>query len=1096
MLRWLHLSDIHVGMTAQGWLWPTIKHAFFEDMRLLLDKTGSIDVVIFSGDLAQYGLTAEFDRFDQIYAEILAVLQKAGSNPGLIALPGNHDLVRPAPGDMLEPALRHAPEDDKVVDLIFDPSSEYRARLDRLFENFVAWQERAIATGIHLTPKHRGPLAGDAAYEFEVGEETVGVVCLNSTWLQIGAGDYKGRLHVDPRQLLPATGNDATEWCRGHQTNLMVTHQPPNWLSPTSQIQWDAEIAPAGRFDVHLFGHMHEHDATMVSYGGSPARRTLQASSVFGLEHIAGQQVRAHGYSVGQIDGAGSARMLTNWPRIAAKTRSGRWQIAPDTELGLTWNHSFSWPLSDVPAPTKQQLASAISVDEVSKPDAQTIAAIESLRYFIQPAPAHRAVRRIERDDALQALALGGILWVSRDWGLGEDGFLWAVLSDEITADPPLYRLDLEGYEGRDYFLKSLRANLGCSFEQLCEYMSALPNATMLFDNIPYGPSRAAGASPVEAEVEGLADILREYSQDTKIVLRGRPLLPVIRRPVVELVPFEEADVADYVRAFERGNAAHISAVDIERMWQHTGGSPARLDALLADLQVTSLDDLLNTEPEYGELEVADDAPASLVASLRELSASTNRRWDRAYQMLEALTALPRGEQFDRIKRFLGVHAFYPENAKELAARGLIETSQVSRVEGGEARTAAKTLIVPRIVLDIVRNAMTPERRRHIDGLALELYFGKDWLSGEVAKSPAGKRCADPLCEPYEIANACALIERAVVQNRDDGDAVKLEAAVRLATVFADLLRQGNHYIAADHLCERTIAFVGTAGYERQVDQLRYTMARAVRMQGKPEEAIALFGAVNRDHLNADQRRRINLSLALAFDRKNDILQAAYWASEALKGGKADGIGLQARSILAQQLTDESKRNIELAKLEKLARRINLEFTANNIAYTRAANSGNGAEAVEHLNRVIASADTADDFNNASRAIVRLSRLRIEQGGRSSDEDIGLLIRTYTHLFNERGGALFSQAHSVLWQIFQAAGEYKNLLRLFRHSSLIWRLQGAEDSENSYLRDIARFAPSIPASPDIARELAYYRARAAASLERQAANDFALLPQL
>ena len=111
MVRWLHLSDIHVGLTDQDWLWPTLKHVFFDDLRVLLAKAGPIDVVIFSGDLAQYGRSSEFDQFDEIYREINEVLQKSGSKPQLIALPGNHDLVRPNPGDLLEPAMRQAPAD-------------------------------------------------------------------------------------------------------------------------------------------------------------------------------------------------------------------------------------------------------------------------------------------------------------------------------------------------------------------------------------------------------------------------------------------------------------------------------------------------------------------------------------------------------------------------------------------------------------------------------------------------------------------------------------------------------------------------------------------------------------------------------------------------------------------------------------------------------------------------------------------------------------------------------------------------------------------------------------------------------------------------
>jgi hypothetical protein len=45
------------------------------------------------------------------------------------------------------------------------------------------------------------------------------------------------------------------------------------------------EIAPAGRFAVHLFGHMHETDIKYLRSGGSlKATRLSQGCSVFGME--------------------------------------------------------------------------------------------------------------------------------------------------------------------------------------------------------------------------------------------------------------------------------------------------------------------------------------------------------------------------------------------------------------------------------------------------------------------------------------------------------------------------------------------------------------------------------------------------------------------------------------------------------------------------------------------------------------------------------------------------------------------------------------------------------------------------------------------
>jgi 3',5'-cyclic AMP phosphodiesterase CpdA len=68
--RWLHLSDLHVGMSDQDWLWPTLKHALYDDMQALLASAGPWNLVIFSGDLTQRGTLDEFEKLNSILLEM------------------------------------------------------------------------------------------------------------------------------------------------------------------------------------------------------------------------------------------------------------------------------------------------------------------------------------------------------------------------------------------------------------------------------------------------------------------------------------------------------------------------------------------------------------------------------------------------------------------------------------------------------------------------------------------------------------------------------------------------------------------------------------------------------------------------------------------------------------------------------------------------------------------------------------------------------------------------------------------------------------------------------------------------------------------
>lgn len=80
-VNWLHISDLHVGMKQQGWLWPTVKTSLKEDLERLHAKAGPWHFVIFSGDLVKAGAASEFERFGEVIEEFRQWLLALGSNP-------------------------------------------------------------------------------------------------------------------------------------------------------------------------------------------------------------------------------------------------------------------------------------------------------------------------------------------------------------------------------------------------------------------------------------------------------------------------------------------------------------------------------------------------------------------------------------------------------------------------------------------------------------------------------------------------------------------------------------------------------------------------------------------------------------------------------------------------------------------------------------------------------------------------------------------------------------------------------------------------------------------------------------------------------
>ena len=344
--RWLHISDLHTGMSNQDWLWPTLKHSLFTDLRKLHGAIGPWQLVIFSGDLVQQGARAEFAKLDTILKEIWRVFRDLGFTPSLFVVPGNHDLARPKATEPTGLVLKRWWEEREVREEFFsNTKSTYRKTIEQYFSEYTLWCNR-VPDEVPLITRSRGLLPGDASGIIETDGHRVGIVGLNSTWLQLDNKNYRSSLHVDTRQLLAVTEGDPASWCSRNTLNLLVTHQGVDWLHPDSESYWNSDIAPPGRFHVHLFGHMHEPTASLVSQGGSMPRASVQAASLCGLEYTGERNLeRVHGYSLCQSRRNGFGIQIHAWPRKLRPLISGERKFGPGAGFDLALQLHFAFQM-------------------------------------------------------------------------------------------------------------------------------------------------------------------------------------------------------------------------------------------------------------------------------------------------------------------------------------------------------------------------------------------------------------------------------------------------------------------------------------------------------------------------------------------------------------------------------------------------------------------------------------------------------------------------------------------------------------------------------------------------------------------------------
>jgi hypothetical protein len=345
-LTWMHISDLHAGMDDEKYLFPSVRPYFFDDLKNLIPKTGQVDLVLFTGDLGNYGLMEDYKEAEKILIRICEQLNKiSGNTPVLAVVPGNHDLQRPGdPNDLAE--LKAFSESSEIQRKFWaQDDNRLRKVVESMFRPYAEWWR---TTSLPKVPSIKtGILPGDFSATLEKEGHRIGIVGLNTAFLHVG-DDLKGKLAVDMRQLARATSdeqNDYQDWLDSHEFSLLLTHHPEGWFSDACSKTF-RDIRPPGRFAAHLFGHMHEGSASTFR-DGSGGRGTLnlfQAPSLFGLEKYGTRDERCHGYCIGQIDL--DQKSLIFWPRRATQAQFGGWVFGQDISIGLLESTEHTEPIA------------------------------------------------------------------------------------------------------------------------------------------------------------------------------------------------------------------------------------------------------------------------------------------------------------------------------------------------------------------------------------------------------------------------------------------------------------------------------------------------------------------------------------------------------------------------------------------------------------------------------------------------------------------------------------------------------------------------------------------------------------------------------
>lgn len=334
LIRWLHLSDFHVG--KDDYAQRTLFDKIIEHVRGRVSAGQPPDFVFITGDLANKGLPQEYEEFCYNFLLPLQEVIGSGIESRTFAVPGNHDVNR----------LRNQAFSREEIS---DPKSRY---LDPTGEGKAS---RSL-----LTPRFEGFTAGDLTdkkgwIETDAGafaqiqvccEVRVGIVGVNTAWLS--KDDHDERL-LTPGKSLLEQALSSVEPC---DIRFVLGHHPLEWLLPLERKMVSSLLGKQSA--IYLHGHLHEAWAE-PTFGSGYTFLAVQCGAAFQARE---KEKWRNGLLFGEADIDTSVVRLQPWNWNATHQD---WSLAADAfpeilRKGDTWEYplpgSEAWKASTKSAVT------------------------------------------------------------------------------------------------------------------------------------------------------------------------------------------------------------------------------------------------------------------------------------------------------------------------------------------------------------------------------------------------------------------------------------------------------------------------------------------------------------------------------------------------------------------------------------------------------------------------------------------------------------------------------------------------------------------------------------------------------------------------
>ena len=364
-IRWLHLSDFHVG--KDDYATRKMFDYILAHVRKRKSEGFIPDLLFITGDLANKGLASEYDTF---WLEFISPLQEEIGNSisdRTFVVPGNHDIDRTK-----HPAFSQ--EDiSKSESHYLDPSDEgARLRGDMLIPRFRSYLDS------DCTPVKGAFAKPEGAYAqcLTIHGQEVGIVGINTAWL---CKDEK-----DERKLTPGKPllEKALDTIKPAKLRIVLGHHPVDWFIPAQQQSIKSLLGQS--HVLYLHGHIHNAWAE-PSYGGGQSYLAIQTGAVFQARE--GEPWR-NGLVWGEADLHAAVVRLQPWQWISDKQN---W--TPQTDTFCEHHHQGEWWHYQLPSDQRTRVNYATAAPVAQPPKGWSVFKPEDLATYCKSLDEGAALR-------------------------------------------------------------------------------------------------------------------------------------------------------------------------------------------------------------------------------------------------------------------------------------------------------------------------------------------------------------------------------------------------------------------------------------------------------------------------------------------------------------------------------------------------------------------------------------------------------------------------------------------------------------------------------------------------------------------------------